>query len=103
MDISVTQINKNLGKLDESYMTEGFLSQMAGTTPISPVPAPNSITLGHLAFDPVTGEVGKNLFNKATVTMGAYKQYSDGAIIPMAIYGYSEPIPVHPDTQYIKK
>ena len=101
-NISITQINKNLGKIDQSYLTTALLAQIAGTAPISPVPDKNSITLDHLAFDPVMGEVGKNLFNKATVTLGSYKQYTDNALIPSETYGYSELIPVEPDTQYIK-
>ena len=42
--ISVLQIDKNRGKLDQTYMTDEFLQQMAGNTPINSVPADNSIT-----------------------------------------------------------
>ena len=43
-NISVSQINKNLGKLDQSYMTDEFLQQIAGETPISSTVANKSIT-----------------------------------------------------------
>ena len=42
--ISVSQIDKNRGKLDQTYMTDEFLQQIAGNTPINSVPADNSIT-----------------------------------------------------------
>ncbi|WP_025910650.1 SGNH/GDSL hydrolase family protein [Priestia flexa] len=43
-DVSVSDINKNKGKFDQTYMTEEFLQQIAGNTPINAVPADNSIT-----------------------------------------------------------
>ena len=43
-NISVDWINKNLGKLDQTFMSEEFLQQMAGNTPINAVPADGSIT-----------------------------------------------------------
>ena len=55
-EIVVSQINKNKGKLDQTYMSDEFLQQMAGTTPINAVPADQSITLEKLAFSPMLGE-----------------------------------------------
>lgn len=52
--ISVSQINKNLGKLDQSYMNDEFLQQMAGTTPINSVPLDNSITTEKLADNSIS-------------------------------------------------
>ena len=43
-NVSVSDINKNLGKLDQTFMSEEFLQQMAGNTPINAVPADGSIT-----------------------------------------------------------
>ena len=51
--ISVSQINKNLGKLDETFMTDEFLEQIAGNTPISSVVADNSITSDKLVSNSV--------------------------------------------------
>ena len=48
-NISVDWINKNLGKLDQSFMSEEFLQQMAGNTPINAVPADYSITTKKLS------------------------------------------------------
>lgn len=43
-NFNVDWINKNLGKLDQTFMSEEFLQQMAGNTPINAVPADGSIT-----------------------------------------------------------
>lgn len=56
-NISVTQIDKNLGLLDETYMTETFRQQMAGTTPIGTVPADKSITRNKLANESVNATI----------------------------------------------
>ena len=53
-NLSVNMINKNLGKLDQSYMSEEFLQQVAGDTPINSVPANSSITTPKLANNSVT-------------------------------------------------
>ena len=72
-DVSVDDINKNLGKFDETYMTDEFLQQMAGTTPINAVPADKSITSEKLADKAVLTKStdfftqGKNLFDKNDV------------------------------------
>ena len=52
-NVSVSDINKNLGKLDQSFMSDEFLQQMAGNTPINAVPADGSITTVKLAQNAV--------------------------------------------------
>ena len=42
--ISINQIDKNLGKIDQTYLAESLLSQITGDTPINAVPADKSIT-----------------------------------------------------------
>ena len=44
VDISVTQINKNLGKFDETYMSESLLAKMTGEGTFGAVPEDKSIT-----------------------------------------------------------
>ncbi|WP_133014909.1 SGNH/GDSL hydrolase family protein [Clostridium cuniculi] len=44
VDISVTQINKNLGKFDETYMSESLLAKMTGKGTFGAVPEDKSIT-----------------------------------------------------------
>lgn len=53
-NLSVNDINKNLGKFDQTFMTDEFLQQMAGTTPINAVPADGSLTTEKFANNSVT-------------------------------------------------
>ena len=47
--ITAADIDKNNFKLDQTYMSDTLLQQMAGNTPINAVPADRSITTGKLA------------------------------------------------------
>lgn len=64
--ILVSQIDKNQGKLDQTYMTDEFLQQITGATPVNSVPANFSITREKLALEAVHPEnlsflkIGKN-------------------------------------------
>lgn len=53
---SVNDINKNLGKFDQTYMSDDFLQQIAGSTPINATPADKSITTVKLADESVTSQ-----------------------------------------------
>src|SRR5699024_2109140 len=53
-NVSVNDINKNLGKLDQTFMSEEFLQQMAGNTPINAVPADGTITTQKIAEKAIT-------------------------------------------------
>lgn len=55
-NLSVNMINKNLGKLDQTFMTDEFLQQMAGTTPINAVPADGSVSREKILDGAVTPE-----------------------------------------------
>ncbi len=48
-EIIISQINKNKGLIDESYLTDELKQQITGTTPIHAVPADGSITSEKLA------------------------------------------------------
>src|SRR5690625_2770312 len=67
-DISVNQINKNKGKLDETFMSNEFLQQMAGNSPIHAMPSRGSLTREYFAEKSLTAdktdfmERTKNLF-----------------------------------------
>jgi hypothetical protein len=89
-DISVFQINKNAGKLDQTYMTDEFLQQMAGTTPINAVPEDKSLTIEKFAFPVLKGIPSKNLFNKGTITPDSYLGGTTGTIISSPGYFVSE-------------
>ena len=48
-EVSVSDIDKNKGKLDQTYLSDALLQQIAGNTPINAVPADGSITTEKLA------------------------------------------------------
>ena len=68
-NLSVNMINKNLGKIDQTFMTNELLQQMAGNTPINAVPADNSLTTSQFTDKAVTidkttfAKKGKNIFD----------------------------------------
>ena len=107
-NLSVNMINKNLGKLDQTFMTDEFLQQMAGNTSINAVPADGTVTTEKLADRSVTWDktnfvtTGKNLFDKNKLILGkSVNSYSaSGAIIDQEGFGYVEYFPIKPDTQY---
>ena len=43
-NVSVTDINKNLGKIDQTFLSDELLQQIAGTAPINAVVADGSVT-----------------------------------------------------------
>lgn len=97
-DIAVSQINKNLGKFDQTYMTDLFLQQMAGTTPVNAVPAYKSITPDKVAF--ILN--GKNIFNKVKITSDFSVSVSNGTLVAGSTFVTSDYIVIQPNTSYIK-
>src|SRR5690625_4035975 len=61
-EISVYDINKNLGKLDQTYMSDEFLQQIAGNTAINAIPEKNSIVTSQLTKKSVS-PYETNFFN----------------------------------------
>ena len=57
--ISVYDINKNLGKIDQTFLSDELLKQIAGNAPINAVPADNSITSEKIVFDSLSMNRGK--------------------------------------------
>lgn len=82
-NLSVSQINKNLGKIDQTYLTDELIAQIAGTAAINAVPADNSLTtvkyvdnsvttakrtpLGNFGFISSTGNINIDTVNKRIV------------------------------------
>lgn len=96
-DIGIYQINKNLGKIDQSYLSDELLAQMAGTTPINNVVGDQTITPIKTTFL----NIGKNKFNKATVKTGFYVNQEDGILTANPAHSASDYIPIKPNTYYI--
>ena len=107
-NISPAQINKNLGKFDETYLTDELLQQMAGNTPINSTPAPKSVTTVKLADRSITPRetdfmnLSTNLINENTVTPNKNVDAS-GNIIDSVSYSLSDYIPIVPNTVYSSK
>lgn len=104
--VAVTDINKSLGKLDQTYMTDTFLQQMAGTTPINAVVANKGVTNEKLADSAVDFSKtnflsrGKNLFDKSDVSVGYYVYSLNGVLVSEPYYNASGWVAVKQNTQY---
>ncbi|HHL2038247.1 TPA: SGNH/GDSL hydrolase family protein [Clostridium perfringens] len=95
-DIAIHQINKNKGKIDQTYLSDELLKQMAGDTPVNAVPADLSITTIKLANNSVDYEKAAffdveesyNKFNKDSIThigyvlngSGGYTEHPQGCV-----------------------
>ena len=71
--VSVSDIDKNKGKLDQTYLSDELLQQMAGNTPINAVPADGSITTEKLGVRSVTEQ--KIDYNSVTTS-----RIADGSV-----------------------
>jgi hypothetical protein len=101
-DISIHQIYKNLGKIDQSFLTPELLAQIAGTAGVNVITATKSVTEPMMAITVVIGSKSKNLFNKATAVPNSYitETGTVGTVVGCYI---SDWIPVLPNTTYHKK
>ena len=98
--ISITQIDKNKGKIDETYLSDELLQQMAGNTPIYNTVRDFSLTTRKMGFDVLEGISNGNLFNKYWTIDGFYVSEGDGTLLANNEFFVSEPIPVKPNTTY---
>ena len=104
--ISVAQINKNLGKIDQTYLTTELLEQIAGTTAISATTSPLSVTSVKLADKAITPKktnffkLSTNLVNHLTLfylkSINAYT----GLLVDNATNATTDFIPILPSTVY---
>ena len=102
--ITVSQIDKNKGLLDETYFTDEFKSQFVeNTQPLHTVPADYSITTKKLVFPVLIGQQSKNLFDKNDVVAGKYVSYINGNLFDNASYNASGFIKIEPSTNYCVK
>src|SRR5699024_5132787 len=105
--ITISQIDKNLGKIDETYLSETLLQQMAGNTPINAVPANHSITSVKLADKAVNAEKlsdeivfvekSANLIDPTKLTEGGYFDSSTGAWVADDLFAITDFISVEPN------
>ena len=105
-NINVNWINKNLGKLDQSFMSEEFLQQMAGNTPINAVPADGSLTTSKYSEKSITPvklsgarEIsGENLYHPSDIINGKY--IKDSGIIVNGVDVSMATVYVSPNSIY---
>ena len=71
-ELSVNDINKNLGKIDQSFLSEDLLQQIAGNAPINAVPADKSITSEKVADKAITNTLLSDDVNNR-ILKGGYK------------------------------
>jgi lysophospholipase L1-like esterase len=105
-NVAVSDINKNFGKFDQTYMSDELLQQIAGTTPVNAVPADGIVTTVKMADKAVTIDKtnfinkSKNMFNKKNAIQGFYVETGSGVLQPNATYYASDWIPCLPETVY---
>lgn len=105
--ISISMIDKNKGKIDQTYLSEELIKQMAGDSAINTVPADDSITTSKIVDGAITGtktdfmELSGNLFNHEKVVDGFIGGVG-GSINPSVstAYSTSDFIKVTPNTKY---
>jgi lysophospholipase L1-like esterase len=107
-NVGFTDINKNLGRIDQTMVTDEFLQQMAGTTPINAIPADGSLVTKKYADKSVNAlktdflTPSPNLFDKTTVISNKYVDPNNGNIADSANNDVSDYISVIPSTSYVK-
>ncbi|UXR29346.1 M14 family metallopeptidase [Staphylococcus simulans] len=83
-DISIHDINKNLGKIDQTFLTDELLKQIAGTASVNATVADNSLTTSKFADKAVTADktnfikTSNNLLNKNDVITNKNLDVSNG-------------------------
>ena len=94
-EVSVSDIDKNLGKFDQTYMSDELLQQITGTTPINAVPADGSMTFDKTSFFKVYSD---NLIDKTKLVNGYLS--AAGTIIAYASTWTTDFIPVEQSVPY---
>lgn len=106
-DISVFQINKNKGKIDQIFMTDEFIRQFVeNTQPVNSTPAGLSLTTQKYSDKSVTGSktdfisMSKNLYNRYDITDKKSISGTTGELVDNVNNATSGFIPVTPSTAY---
>lgn len=82
-NVSVADINKNLGKIDQTFLSDELLQQIAGNAPINATPADGSLTTkkyadNSITFDKVDFEKEVAKLAKNIITNGNFSKSSNG-------------------------
>ncbi|UXU58990.1 SGNH/GDSL hydrolase family protein [Staphylococcus agnetis] len=97
-DLSVSDINYNLGKIGLENLSDEVIKAIAGTADVNAIPKDYSIPIEKLMFT----NKSVNLFNKNTITASTYINQTTGVAQPNATYSVSDYIPVEGGQTYTK-
>ena len=96
--VSVSDIDKNLGKFDQTYMTDEFLQQITGNASINATPKNYSISPEKTTF---FDEIGRNLFNPNDSNIIVDGYYNSSNVLTTNVGNYQTGfIPVETNTDY---
>ena len=79
-DISVSQINKNKGLIDQSYLAESLLQQIVGNAPVNAIPEDLSITTRKIAEKAITPNKLSNSLCKDIENINISYDFTDTSI-----------------------
>ena len=107
-DLSVKDINYNLGKIGLSELSDDVIKAISGNANVNAVTADGSIVTPKLASDAVAIEktafvkTGKNLFRVNEVTRNYSISNTTGELISSQYYVASAFEPIKPSTDYVQ-
>lgn len=90
-EVSIFDINKSLGKIDQTFLTEELIQQIAGNANVNAIPADESLTTNKYANKSVTPnktnfiKTSNNLFNKNDVITGKNLNVNTGEVITPSV------------------
>lgn len=105
-DLSVSDINYNLGKIGLENLSDEVIKAIAGTADVNAVTADGSIFTPKLATDSVTTEktafvkTGKNIFRVNEVVVGQAVSNTTGTLAASQYFVTSAFEPITPSTEY---
>lgn len=109
-EVSIFDINKSLGKIDQTYLTEDLIQQIAGNADVNAIPANGSLTTNKYADKSVTPDktdfikVSSNLLNKHDVTKNKQLDVNTGKIIDLAnVFIFNKWLEVKPGDVFSSK
>lgn len=105
-DLTVNDINYNLGKIGLENLSDDVIQAMAGTAPVNAVAADGSIYTPKLATDSVTTEktafvkTGKNIFRKNEIINNKVLSTTTGQLVDTTSFVTGTFEPIQPSAQY---